>query len=792
MPEHLPLEGLRVVELASGLAGPLAGMLLADYGAEVVKVEGPEGDWARGLRGFQMWNRGKHSVVLDLEGPDAGHATARELLRRADVVITDYNPAHSERLRLSPAHLSQLSPRLIRCAIGGFGALPGYEHLTPHEGIVAAAAGKFTGMDVLSGASPHYAGDRPLYSAAPVASYAAGQLAFQGIAAALLERERTGLGRAVETSLLHGLITATMRQEFKRDASGAATSVPASERQAIQLRGIALTFLTARCADGTWIQMCARQDHHFRGWLRAMGIEDLLSEPRFAGAPMSLATMADVEDLERILRDAMSRKTADEWMELFIDHDVGADPFLTFDEFLAHPQMTVNGRVVTVNDPVLGPVRQLAPLIALDEQVIEPKRGAPALGQHACHVGSDPAPADQAPAVEPSPDGPLSGITIIELATFLAGPLGSTLLAEMGARVIKVEPVDGDPFRRVGLQFTHLQHGKESVAVNIKSPAGQEIVRRLIARADVVFHNFRAGPVRRMGCDWDSVRAVNPRIVYVNAASYGSRGPEASRTAFHSTPNALSGGGILQAGRGNPPVDDSYPDPCSGITVASAILLGLLARQRDGHGHYLETTMLASTGLVHSDNLVSYAGAPARLTVDPGQNGLHALYRLYECAAGWLFLAAPRQEEWRRLGPALGHPEWPADSRFADEAARLARDDELSGAIGVALKTETADEWAEALTAAGVAAVRADAAGFEEFLISNGVLTPDEDPEHGPYWRVPTRVTFDGVPGRTGASTRLGESTVPVLAELGFTREEIERMEQAHDIASPAHRDRDQ
>ncbi|WP_045877800.1 CoA transferase [Pseudofrankia sp. DC12] len=776
-PNGSPFTGLAVLELASGTAGPMTGMMFADYGAEVVKVEPPAGDWARGTRGFPMLNRGKRGVVLDLAAAGADREALRSLVAVSDVVLTNFRPGVAERLGVSPEQIRALNPRAVSCTISGFGPTGPHRRLKAYEGVVAAKAGKMMGLDALSGAAPGFAGGRPLYSAAPVAGYAAAQLAFQGVVAALLERDRTGAGRHVETSLLLGAITATMRQDLRRQTEPAGPVAGAvSAGPSLQLRGIALTFLTAQCSDGRWIQMCARQDHHFRSWMKAIGLETVLADPRYADGPMLFRSFGDIEELEDVIRKRMAERTQAEWMARFLEFDVGADPFLDFDGFLAHPQLTANDRVAVIPDPSLGPVRQLAPIACTGGEAVPVTRGAPRLGEHPpvfTAGGLDRFDASARPADGPRPRGPLEGTTIVELATYLAGPLGSTLLAEMGARVIKIEPVEGDPFRRVGLQFVHLQHGKESIALNLKTAGGREVLRRLVAGADVFFHNFRGGPIERLGCDFAAIRGVNPRVVYVNAAAYGSKGPEANRAAFHSTPNALTGGGILQAGRGNPPVDDSYPDPCSGIAVASAILLGLAARGRTGAAQYLETTMLASTGYVYAAELVTYEGAPARLTVDPAQHGLHALYRLYPCAAGWLFAAVVTDREWRAFATVLGHPEWVDDPRFADTAARLAAGEALAGLVGPVLRTRAADDWEAALTAVDVGAVRADEGTFEDLLVRGGLVTPDVHPEHGPYWRLPGRVTFDGVAGPPRPATLLGESTLALLAEFGYEAAEI-------------------
>jgi crotonobetainyl-CoA:carnitine CoA-transferase CaiB-like acyl-CoA transferase len=386
-------------------------------------------------------------------------------------------------------------------------------------------------------------------------------------------------------------------------------------------------------------------------------------------------------------------------------------------------------------------------------------------------------PAGETVATSPLPPRlPFEGVTVIELATFLAAPLGATLLAESGARVIKVEMPEGDQFRRVGLEFVHLAHGKESIAIDLKKSEGQEVLRRLVARADVVLHNMRPGAAERLGASYEDLKAVNPDIVYVYAASYGSKGPQSHRPAFHSTPHALSGGGVLQAGEGNPPVDDSYPDPCAGVAVAAAMALGLLARERTGCGQYIETSMLCSTGYVHSNELVEFEGRAPRATVDAEQRGFHALYRLYQCSSGWLFLGALADREWIALSEAIGYPEWRSDARFATSAARLAHDTALTRELDALFAQRTANEWQATLTKRGVPCAAADQQRFEEFLVTQDFVEPVSHPHYGEYFRIRPRLRFEGVTSRRGQACTKGEHSLAVLEELGFSADQRQQL----------------
>ena len=230
--------GIRVVDLSQGMAGAMAAMVLADNGAEVVKVEPPDGDWARQFPGFLMWNRGKRSVALDLhESSDAEHS--RRLIDRSDVVISTFRPSRAKALGMDYETLHNRG--LVYCTISGLGWARQHDDLLPYEGVVAAKCGRMMGNGVLSGSANPDAEDRPIYVAAPTGSYGAAILAVQGIAAALFSRSRTGRGQKVETSLLDGFAATTMRLRFQRDGDKIlpVRHVPG---RSLMLRGIASPF----------------------------------------------------------------------------------------------------------------------------------------------------------------------------------------------------------------------------------------------------------------------------------------------------------------------------------------------------------------------------------------------------------------------------------------------------------------------------------------------------------------------------------------------------------------------
>lgn len=767
-------EGLRVVDLTEGMLS-VTTTVLADFGADVVKVEPPRGDTAREKQGFRFWNRGKRSLVLDL-GSDRGRARLHELIAAADVLVESLGP-EAEDLGLTPELTTERNPRLVHCRITGFGQAAELERFGRTEQLVTAKVGRLMGNDLLSGA--HGDLDRPLYLASPASTYGAAMLGMQAIVAALLQRERTGRGRAVSTSLLDGISAATMRLAFERRGDEV---VPVASRGAgsvLLMRGIRLCFLTVETADGRHIQMCCRQPRLYRNWMTAIGLGDELEQPRWAGLPLGVQSLEDADEWEARVRDRMLERTQDEWMELFRTLDIGADPFLTEEEFLRHPQLVANDRVVTVDDPEVGPVLQLGPLVSAERTPGRIVSSAPTLDSAAAWGGwgQSAAPVAAPTASDVGVDLPLKGYTILEIASFLAAPLGPTLLAELGARVIKVEPLDGDPFRSSGLEFVHIGNGKESIALDLKSAEGKQVLHRLIAMSDALIHNFRPGVPERLGFGYEQARAIRPDLVYLYGASYGSKGPEAHRAAFHSTPNALCGGGIAQAGKDNSPVNDSYADPCSGLATGVALALGLYARDRHGIGQYLETSMLVSAGWVHSARMESYAGRPPRPELTTEQTGFSALDRLYKCATGWVMLAAG-DDEWPRLVHLLGKPEWLDDERFADRGTRAAHDRVLQWLLEDVFVTRTAAEWETAAQEQGVSIASAADHTLEFFLVDAGLVDSAEHPAFGTYWRLKPRIRIDGAEPVEGLPCELGEHTEPVLRFLGYGDAEIERLEQ--------------
>lgn len=787
-----PAAGLRVLDFSQSFPGALATMVLADSGAEVIKIEPPGGDPTRRHYASVMWHRGKKSVVIDLGTPE-GREAAQGLASSADVVIHTLRPGVAERLGIGYETLSDSNPELVYCAISGFGTVGPYAHYKGYEGIVAAKTGwpeVFQGMGGKKG---------PVYAAVPVASYAAAMSAVQGIMAGLYVREQTGRGQKVETSLLQAL----MNMDVGSWLTWQINQEPGGNWARRMLPG----YLVAQAKDGQWLQLGNLPPAQFRSFLEATELTHLYEDPRFASLPR-VQDEAARDEVMGILLSKMRERTADEWMKLFLAHgDVAGELFHTTQEGLNHAQVLHNRNVIELDDPVVGKTRQLGPLARFAETPASPQGPAPALGQHTEEVLKNGAWVEQRSVSgkgSSTPAHPLTGVTVLEFATYIAVPTSACLLADLGARVIKVEPLTGDLFRANFPSTGKLLQTKESLALNLRTPEGQEAIHKLIAQSDILVHNYRPGVPERLKIDYETARGINPRLIYAYGASYGSSGPHAHRPAMHPIAGAISGGARYQMGQALPPKGDALsleelaeasedmlrtnqanPDPNSGVALAAAMLLALYARERTGKGQYLETWMLNSNLYANAHDALWYEGKPERLLPDEDFNGLHALYRMYQARTGWVFLACVTDGEWHDLTEALGMAALRDDSRFADAPTRIRNSDELAELLAPVFMGKEANEWERELVAKDVACVEVreqEIGSFfdqEPFVKEAGFWREVSHPAlEGPYWRHGTVWTFSETPGRVGPMNYIGEHTQSILEELGYGDSDVQRLKE--------------
>lgn len=691
------LDGVAVLDLSWGVAGPIATMLLADNGARVTRIEPPQGDPFAAQSGYLVWQRGKRRAVLDLKNP-AGRDAFVRLATAADVVVEAFAPGTMARLGLAYEDLAARNPALVWCSITGYGTGNRHAGRPGYDALVAARTGllfdyrgrRGSAMYEIAGLAPPHpelgcpegmvrgaARPGPVFCRSMWPSLAAGLLAALGVAAALRAREVTGRGQRVSTSLLQGALCATVLHWQRVERPGA----PLYWTWSADGRAVDGLF---ECADGRWV-------HHWAlrpAWVLAAAEGDELVAPTpehpYRDQPDRLGLQPDdlvaAHLLHPLLAEAFRRFPAADWVAAAARSGVGVAPVRSPAEALADPAFLADGCVVERDHPDVGRVRHVG-------RVLEFGRTPGAIG--ACvpagaHTGEVVAEAAVAEPRAPRPargrlGAPLEGVRVVDVGLGVAGPLAGRLLADLGADVVKVHaPTDAHwAGTHMGLATNR---GKRSLAVDLKDPRGLEVLHRLLAEADVLVTNWRPGAARRLGLDYPSLAPRYPRLVYCAIRGY-ERGPRAELPGTDQTAAALCGveweDGACWAG--NPPLWPRLAtgDVTTAVLAACGVVMALYERERSGRGQEVGTSLVNASLLATSYAWVHADGTPGEWEqVDAGQHGLGPFYRLYEAADGWVFVAAVAPEHRRGLLRAVGRPDLegaPADRVAEGVAAALAQ-----------------------------------------------------------------------------------------------------------------------
>ncbi|MDO8363500.1 MAG: CoA transferase [Actinomycetota bacterium] len=740
-----PFAGLRVIDMSPSRLGAQISQLFADFGAEVIWVEPPGGSTLRQHRAYPFWARGKQNIRLDLRDP-ADVAKVRELAATADVFIETSRPGVLAAKGLGYDDLIAINPSLVYTSITGFGPEGPYRDLKAYEGIVAAKLGILHAFRRLSPT------DSPPYVSVPWCSFAASQVGLYGTLGALLEREQSGLGQHVETSLAQAVVTldtwswfehlidTRWPEAYPRTANFDDDGVPASP--------FPFFLLVALTKDGHWLQFAQVAPHLFAALMKALGLEWVFTDPRWEGQKM-FADKQGRFDLWTLMLEAANKRTLAEWQAVFdSDPNVFAEVFRDGPAVLDHPQLVADQMYADIVDAERGPVHQPGPLARLYGTPAELGRSAPTLADTVSGwSGASSTPVVAVASGDPSTEPALDGLTVVELAVLFAAPNGTRLLADMGARVIKVEPLEGDPIRTI-IPFPEsggasVMQGKESICVDLGTEEGLQVVYDLIKTADVVMQGYRAGVAERMGLGYERLKQINPDIVYLNAPGYGTGAPNGHRPAYAPSIGAATGVSRTNVAdlveeRPDLTIDEirqssrmltvgamtssMQSDGFASLGVASAILVGALARARGAGGQEMLTTMLNTGAHAMSAQVVDYPGSPADPRPGLDMRGVSALYRIYDAADGWVFLAAASQAEFATLAGALrphGAADLLADERFATVKSRMANDEALIEALSAVFVQRGQAEWEHDLRAADVACVAVTMQAPETMLWSD-------------------------------------------------------------------------
>lgn len=767
----------RVVDHASGIAGPYCSKLFADAGAEVIKLEPAGGDplraWSAtgadlgGRDGglFRYLNASKQSVKgrLDhaLNGDDA---EALALVESADLLIEDLPPGAYDRDALRARH-----PGLVLLSITPFGLTGPLAERAATDFTLQAECGSI-GSRMRPGCEPFQAGGR-------ITAWTGGCFAAVAALAALLRARATGHGEHVDLSL-HA--SAALVTNAYLDLMWSMLGRPPVQGAFANLE----TPSIEPTRDG-FVGFTTYSAQQLQDFLLLIGRPELRDGHEFDQVAQRLARL---EEWESIVHAYTREHTTDEIIEQAQLLRIPVAPVCNGRTVLENEQARARG--VYVPDPSGGFLRPVPPY-RIDGRVPPAPQPAPALGEH----GGRTSPHTSA---RPRPEGsqrlPLAGMRIIDATNWWAGPIATQMLAMLGADVIHVESaerMDGsrsvggtlpplfEPWWEASFIFLSANSNKRGITLDLSDPRGLEVLQALVSGADAFVENFSPRVMDGFGVGWEQVRAWNPRCHYVRMPAFGLDGPWREHVGFAATMEQLAGLSWVTGHRDDQPRIQRGPcDPIAGMHAAFALLVAMALRERSGRGHFVECSMLEAALNVTAEQVIEWTAYGRLMQRDGNRSPEAAPQGLYACRGHhvsddpqWLALSVASPEHWEALLGWLGRPDW-ATRIGTDLASRRAHHDALDARLRDVFASRERRACVEELVAAGVpAAAVVDPRTISEHpqLVARGFF---ETVEHPIVGALPTM----GAPFRFASVSRwlhraaptLGQHDAEILRELGY------------------------
>ena len=770
------LDGVAVLEIGDGIAAPLCGRIMADLGAEVVKLEIPPGgdstrQWmfpppVNGVSpAWVYYNRGKSNLAIDVARPEGVQAVL-ELAARFDVVIENLPVGALAGYGLDYASLKRSNPRLVMCSISPHGQTGPLASSPGDDGTAQAlcALAQLTGNE---DASPAVIGQR--YAEGVGAVYALG-----AIAAALRYRDRTGQGQYIDLALYEGVLyvhdTSLMQYVF---TDGHEIAFPTgAHRPGTMPCGM------FRASDG-YIVFTILQPQDWEWFIARIGRPDKVNDPRWSNADNRFEDRYEIIPIiEQWLQTFPGR---DEPVRLLLERHLLAGSVLTLDEAANHPQIQHRGGLQPVDVPEFGSVRlmpvpyrfsntpvhtasriasfgednaavtqkylgwskdKIAALTRSGVLADTPRTDAVAKSARADTRATVTAPSNESAAAKPKL---LAGVKVLEITNYLAGPTCARIMADLGAEVVKVEiPPIGDYMRRqyyakegMSAGYAWFNRGKSSIAIDFKRPDGAKIVLELAPHFDIVVQNLTPGALDKHGLGYQAFSTVNPRIIMCSISGYGQDGPYARLPGNDTCSQAMAGLIQLTGNEdGSPVYSGIYLADMSGaINGFASVMAALFARERTGMGQHIDLALTECLFHLHDVPLIQYLFSHGKMVPQPeGPHG-HGFSPsgMFETADGYITLTVANDDQWRRMARLMGKPRMAEDAVYGDAVKRHARRHELKATIEGWLKScASREEAVEMLHQTGVAAMplyRVDEVANHPHLAARGSFaTTDVQP----------------------------------------------------------------
>lgn len=810
-----PLHGLRVLDFGHFIAGPLAGVFLADQGAEVISIVRPGAkSWDATTQ--ETLSRGKQVIEVDLKTAE-GLARVLALVPDCDVIIENFRPGVMDRLGLGHEVLKSINPGIV------YVSLPGYSRHDPRasqrawDSTLLAASGLFTDS-AIAGAGLDLP---PTHSSLPLASVYAGVCGALAALAAIYGRLKHGQGDSIEVPLMDAVMTSAAGVLFMIHDQPKRYNVPPLRRktvESISLRKVPDVmanllhkkadgmlppfFRNYRCKDGELLMLCLVDNaSQVDKLLKLTGLQeaaealgfvqgdvfDIPSSKNNLNAYRGLSTLW--KKLARLLEERFATDTADAWAEILLSGGVPATRQFTTTEWVATSVMKTSGIVLEERDAQGRIVYRPAPQIDVRGENIETPIRQPAARDRVSGWTSIRTFEPQSVINEDTYRGqPLEGVKVLDLCNVIAGPTAGRALAELGAEVLHVSAVRPKMGPRQTLVYgIEVNQGKRDLACDLHTSQGREIMNRLLPTMDVLLYNKPPQSAKRLGAAPEQVHAVNPRTIVTALTAFSGVIPGGweSRPGYDPILQGISGIMRRFGGEGAPKVHGiaSCIDYFTGFSAAFGTLVGLLARARGSTRLVVRTSLCRSAGWVQ----IPFVGRPHMHPTTAGmlERGNNPLDRIYPTRDGWVHIAAPH-EDWAQIRSAAG------------EDSPLNGDDVIGCWLSRRMKgssTEQAVTWAMSVgfTAQAVMSARTlrrnvETGSYARMLIPatlpSGRLRQFDHPSNERYilpealWWRPSqgRLQLQPAPGP-------GEHSRSILQELGYDNEAIDSLLHAGIVA---------
>ena len=832
-----PLQNIRVLDLTEEIVGPYATKLLADYGADVVKIEKPAGDSARQLGPFKggdrhpdksgtffYFNTNKRSVVLDLKTP-SGVDGFWHLVDWADIIVEGFEPGAMESLGLSWEAIKARRGDISLVSVSNFGANSPYRHYRGSELVLYGFAGEMHSTGRLEREPVKMYGTSALVQSGSVLSTA--------ILGALFATQAKGVGQHVDFSVADSHLVGVDRRHatvIGHQYSGRKTLRPPMEEPRVGiLSGL------YRCKDG-WISIMGG-GQRFKNIREFFGYPAWLDDKRWDD-PLIQMDPAAIQEFNSHLTPWLNAHTKREVWEAGRRARFICGPLFTVDEVYSDTNFQQRGLWQSAETPALGQFRFPGRPFVMNKTPWEYRRPAPQLGEHTDEVLQAAGKREPLRPVRPSGSGqPLDGIRVLDLSGVWAGTFATLLLADLGAEVIKQENqfilqpntrilpfvhltkemtsagpswVTGLPNNDPGERpwnyhpmFVSLYRNKKSFTLDIRQPEGLEILGRLVAEADVVLENSAVGTMEKLGVSYEWLKGIKENIIYLRAPGFGLTGEYKDARAFGSNLEEVLGHQLLRGYRGSEPAENSTifaADYIAGSQIAFALMAAVWHRNQFGEGQFIEMSQAENATAMFAQAYMDFA-LNGELDEARGNRSIYAADGEVPCGAypckspgsaeegldRWITINVMSDADWLRLRGGMGEPTWAISDDFLSTAGRLAKEDYIDEQLGHWTRGFEDYDLFHRLQAAGVAAapiLEASRVLSDPHVMARALFQEQTLEDDIGTYQYPAPIYQISGGGIRSAPVAMGQDNDYVYRELlGCDDEEIDRLTKAGHIA---------